>query len=152
MIEIRPANIEDALHINVRECDVREIWRTSLSDPNIAIRRSIIASRDVWTALWDGEIMAVFGVADKSVVNKVGSPWLLASDLLLEHKREFITNTKIYMEEVKQGYDLLTNYIDDDNKITQIWLEYLGFTLEDPVPYGAIGKPFRKFTMEINHV
>lgn len=152
MINIRPANIEDADNINVREVDVREIWRTSLSDPNRAVKRSIMASREAWTALWDGEIMAIFGVCDLSVLNRVGTPWLIGSDLLLEHKKEFLKYTIEYMEKVKYGYSKLVNYIDDENEVTKHWLKWLGFKLEEPLPYGAIGKKFRRFTMEIAHV
>lgn len=150
MIDINPAKIEDADHIKVRQCDVREIWRTSLSKPSSALRRSILASRDAWTATVDGEIIAIFGVADYSVMSKIGSPWLIGSDKLLDHKKEFVKETKIYMKKVEVGYDRLVNYIDDENEVTKVWLKWLGFVLNNPEPYGPTGKPFRKFTKELS--
>lgn len=148
MIDVKPSHIDDAVQINVRESDAREIWRTSLSGPNKAVRRSILASRDVWTARIDGEIICIFGVADVSLITKTGAPWLLGSDLVEEQGLEFLVKTKKYMEKVKVGYDRLMNYVDADNEVSIKWLEWIGFTVGEPVPFGAVGKPFRKFTLE----
>jgi hypothetical protein len=153
MIDIRASYIDDADHIRVRADDCREIWRTSLSDPNKAIRRAILSSRDAWTVFVDDEIMCIFGVATSSMINRVGTPWLLGSDLIVEHKYEFLAGSKKYIDLMKHGYSKLVNHVDQDNELSILWLQWLGFDVEtEAKPYGAIGKPFRKFTMEDLHV
>lgn len=153
MIKIRPARISDALKINVCEADCLEIWRTSMAEPDKAIARAIVSSRDAFTALLDGEIICIFGVVTSSVINGTGSPWLLGSDLIKENPFEFLGRSKKYMAKLKEGYSKLENHVDVDNKVSILWLRWLGFKIsKDAKPYGIVGKPFKRFTMGLDYV
>lgn len=149
MIEIRPAHIDDALRINVRAVDCREIWRMSMSDPEVALKRAISMSRESYTATFGGDIIGIFGVRTASVINRVGTPWLLGSDLITTVPFEFLAQSKEYIEKLKVGYTLLQNYVDVENRVSIRWLRWLGFKIDkNAVPYGLTQKPFRRFTME----
>jgi len=149
MIEFRDAHIDDATRIDIRAADCREIWRTYMSDPNLTVALSIGSSGKAYTALLDGEIICIFGVATTSVIGRVGAPWLIGSDLVAKVPRRFLVESKERVQKMKDGYSLLKNYVDVENSVSIKWLKWLGFTIDEEIrTHGLAKKPFRKFTME----
>ncbi len=147
--EITPATSEDVteLVLAVREPDRKEIWRSSAVSPEDALRRALRVSDMVWTGRYDGDLVCMFGVAPVSILTGTGSPWLLGTDLIEKHARPFLRANKGYIEEMLGRYPILMNYADTENVVAVRWLEWLGFTMNTPKPYGPFGFPFHRFEM-----
>jgi len=138
----------DADRIVVRGDDCREIWRTSFSRPQAAIKRAINGAKEAWTAEGDGEIICIFGVSTTSVISNTGTPWLLGSDLILECPYEFLGRSKEFINRMLEHYRVLQNYVDAENVISIRWLRWMGFDVTDETEiYGMAKKPFHHFEM-----
>ncbi|MEW5249911.1 phage protein Gp13 family protein [Microbulbifer sp. 2201CG32-9] len=133
----------------LRECDVREISRTSGQAPLAALLESIqVSDTDMcWCALLEGIPVAMFGA--NGLTPQIGGIWLLASDDIRKHRRDFMRQCRASLVLMHSRYRYLTNFIDADNQVTLKWLEVLGFV---PVnrfeKFGAGGTPFIQYASE----
>lgn len=133
---------------NMREQDKNEIWAASKSKPHNALLRSYILSEKAWTVMNGDNPIIMFGVMLYGALSRTGSPWLLGTDDLVNHKRQFLVEgRKILRTEIMPDYSSLLNYVDARNTVSINWLRWLGFDIMDPEPYGALGLPFHKFCM-----
>ena len=73
---------------------------------------------------------------------------MLGTDLIKKKQKIFLKRSKPWLEDIKKDYNYLENYVDARNTLSIKWLKWLGFKVEDPIPYGVNGEPFHKFTME----
>lgn len=135
---------------NLRLSDAEEAFATTgHRDYLAALRLSLAHSRDaVMGVTCYGEPAALFGVSTVSLIYNIGSPWLLATDSAMAHRRAFIEAAGQYTAAMLQEYASLENHVDVRNKISVAWLQRLGFKMEAPVPYGALGLPFHPFHIE----
>lgn len=86
-----------------------------------------IASADMGYAfLLDDKVEAICGVGQRN------DPWLVATDELEKHPVMFYRASKPVITEMKERYDWLENWIDEDNKLTIRWLEWAGFSIDAP--------------------
>ena len=154
MVTVRAANLEDALVVaaNMREADVREVWASSHSTPERAVRESLRVSTAAWIGYYDGWPVCVFGVAPLNMVAGIGSPWLLATDELTERPAAFLRRCRPYVARMLRVYPKLVNHVDDRNEASKRWLSWLGFTLCEPEPHGPDRLSFRPFHLEVPHV
>lgn len=116
--------------------------------PGVDLVRVLATAVDRSTAVWvadDGEPVALFGVGALSLLQGVGTPWLLGTDRMWRHPRTLVVEGRRYLSTMRSLYPHLVNYVDARNDASIRWLKRLGFTLHDPAPYGAMGLPFHKF-------
>lgn len=139
----RPSTAGDAetLAPKLRKQDVEEVWASHGITPIAALVTSQNNSSESHTIIAsDGEVIGMFGVVDDGAV---GVPWLLTSDRLPEVAREFLPQSREWVERINQDYLVLTNYVDVRNKVAQRWLKWLGFKFVRVVEeYGYEKKPF----------
>lgn len=101
--------------------------------------------------MWTGEIGgAVAFIGGVSPANLAGrrAPWLIGSHVLDLNPAVFIRYCVEKMPEVRAAYPWLENYVDARADHTIRWLKWLGFTVEDPAPYGILRRPFHRFWMK----
>jgi hypothetical protein len=89
----------------------------------------------------------MFGVADLNILTGLGAPWLLGTDAVDRNYRQFLRRSLSWREQLSQRYDVLRNFVDDRNEVSKRWLEWMGFTLFDPIPVGVNGEMFRMFEL-----
>lgn len=130
---------------HLREADVQEVKAASGATPEEALTRSFNRSSKCWVAVLRGRPILAFGVAPLSIMGFIGSPWLLATDEILKVRREFIRESKRYVNEMSEGFELLQNYVDARNRVSINWLSWCGFVMEDAEPYGYEGRLFHRF-------
>lgn len=149
IVQIVPATLEhaQALVPHVRQADIDEFYALNLSTPEEVLVSGINLSTKSWTAIFNGEVAAIFGVSPASIIGGVGIPWLVGSDILEKHQKAFLRRCKPFVGLMLQIYPELLNYVDERNYIAKAWLHWLGFKLEDAQPIGALNYPFHKFTM-----
>ena len=100
-------------------------------------------------ALIEDELACIIGVcsASKSIINVVGVPWLLGTEVIKNNKREFCGEYAKIINQMLSEFSLLENYVDSNNKDAIKFLKRAGFKIGDAMPVGIDGHPFHKFTM-----
>ncbi|UPY96264.1 MULTISPECIES: hypothetical protein [Pectobacterium] len=149
-VEIIPAEIEhvQALLPHVRQADIDEFYAASLSTPEQVLTQGIRVSTLSWSAIFDDQVVAIFGIAPASMLGGDGVPWLVGADMLERYQKTFLRRCRPFVSAMLDVYPHLVNYVDVRNVAAKAWLHWLGFTLEEPKPIGALNYPFHRFTME----
>lgn len=144
---ISKATAEDAAEMapSMRQIDVTELadgWGLS---PLRALSGSLEASSRAFTARANGQIVCMYGVGRSSLISPGGVIWMLGTELVNTHARQFLRRSASQMARLGEGFAFLENYCDNRNTLTIRWLRWLGFTISKPQPYGLYGKPFCHF-------
>jgi hypothetical protein len=149
-VEIREVKEGDiaVLVRNMREADKDEVNAATRMGLRNAVSSSVTMSSYAKTGLVDGALVCMWGVCPISLISKKGTPWMLGTDLIKKKQKIFLKRSKPWLEDIKKDYNYLENYVDARNTLSIKWLKWLGFKVEDPIPYGVNGEPFHKFTME----
>jgi len=145
---IRPTVRDDCIRLakTLRKADLQEIQHGSALPPEAALLYSLAVSDYCYTVWLDEEIVFIFGVG--GIDGEAGCPWMMASDLLLKVKRDFVKECRRFVDAMLDRYHHLENYVWAGNKIHIYWLEWLGFTMEAPTPFGINGEPFHRFYLK----
>ncbi|CAB5512514.1 hypothetical protein LMG26857_01804 [Achromobacter anxifer] len=154
---IRPAAPVDAaaLAVDLRAQDAQEIRAMHGAQVDVpeAIRHSIAVSSHAWTAVSDGRIAMVGGVADIGTLlgDNIGSPWLLGSSIMFRRPGALTRVGRRYVAFMHTIYPELRNMIDARNTQSIAWLQRLGFTVhsEIGVPCGPDGVLFYRFSKKV---
>ena len=152
LYDIVPATLAHAeeLAANMQQADVDEIWALAHITPIEAVNMSLRASLDPRTGLAEGKVIVMFGIAKATFLSPVAVPWLLATDDIKTHSKHFLRHSRIYFERYKANNEMMVNYVDDRHKGAIRWLEWMGFTMHDPQPFGIDQLPFRKFEIGLS--
>jgi hypothetical protein len=154
-IEVRDATHSDILYVarHIREEDRREIAASCLMDPKHIMLATYRQSGVARCGTVDGEPVVVFGVAENTLLGSgCGIPWLIGTPKIYEHERAFLRRNKRMVYQWIKAYGRLSNYVDARNHRAIKWLEWLGFKMEEAKPYGPLGRPFHRFSMELSDV
>jgi hypothetical protein len=130
----------------MRDVDKQEIWDMSHSTPREALLAGMALSHKCWSIVVDDRAIAMFGVSVRSALDPVGVPWLLATDELEALAFSFLKKSRPVVQEMAVGFSGLENWVSEENKISQKWLLFCGFTLYEPQVVGVEKKLFRRFT------
>ena len=150
-IEIRDVEEGDIAILvrNMREHDKQEVNAATKMGIRNAVDSSVKMATYAKTGLVDGQLVCMWGVCPISLISSRGSPWMLGTDLIKKKQKIFLRRSKPWLEDIKKDYRHLENYVDARNTLSIKWLKWLGFKMEEAMPYGVNGEPFHKFTMEI---
>ncbi len=143
---VRPSVLEDCYRIaeNIREDDRREILAFSGGTPLDAMVQGYGFSDKPRTVLVGDTPVAMFGSG--IVEPRVGAVWLLGTDGIHDISRQFLRESKKWLEELHDNYDLLFNYVDERNTVHIKWLKWLGFKFIYRHEHFGVGKlPFFEF-------
>lgn len=147
-VAFRPAEAEDVefLASRLREADVREVRALGYRSARAALEASLASSDVAFTGLIDGVPAMVFG-AGAPVFAESGMVWALGTDLLTAHPRAMLLHGREKIRELLEFFPVLENWCDARYDAAHRWLKRLGFTLSEPVPYGAHGELFVKISI-----
>ena len=147
--EVRPAT--DALLAEIasspRQADVDELWSAARLTPMEAMRVGQRFS-SAYIGLVDGEPVCAFGVTPISALSGLGAPWMVGSTALDAHFRGFLRGCGPVVKAMLERWPRLANYVDVRNQRAVKWLQWLGFSILPPVPYGHDGLLFHPFIKE----
>lgn len=151
MAYYRPAVIEDCLDLapRMRKQDMDEVRASHGHSPVEALLSSLNCSEEAFSIIHNDQVIGMFGVAP--IVNRLGTPWLLASDELPQVSREFLPESRKWIESLAPRYDVLINYVHHKNTVSKRWLKWLGFNLLNERTYGVGNDKFNPFVM-VNYV
>ncbi len=140
-------HMEELSH-TMRLADVRECWAANHYAPYDALKHSLYHTMNPRTALYNGNVICIWGVGKLSYLSKEGIPWMLTSHLVDEHYRKFLKEGPRLVKDMQKEAVILTNMIDARNKKSIRWIKWLGFIVHDPVPFGPDRMLFHPFIME----
>jgi len=112
----------------LREADLLELRAHGQTDVFKALLYCVRSSEKCYTVWVDEEPAAIFGAGRLSQEPSVGSIWLLGTPEIETIKIQFLRESRKWLEEVGQDYDLLTNVVHEDNQLHIRWLKWLGMS------------------------
>jgi hypothetical protein len=147
-LEVVPATdqLVGSMADRLRHCDVAECMAAADMTGSEGLVSSYRASEQCWVVLWKGRATVCFGVVEQSP--RIGTPWMLATDELMDMAYEFLLESPKWIETVRAPYALLMNWVDARNAVSIKWLMRMGFTIGGPRPYGPYGELFHPFWMK----
>lgn len=115
--------------IAARMCaeDRAELEACGWATPLDALKASVGTSREAYVACWDGLPQAAFGVADFTLDDTLGVPWMLSTGPTGRIASEFVKVSHQYISEWSPLYSALFNFVDARHLRAQRWLLSLGF-------------------------
>ena len=156
LYRVRKTEKQDCYKLSerVREVDKQEIWSSGRYTPINALLKGFETSGDHCYTLLLSEsvskhmsiekVVGIFGVS--KVQEDTGIVWLIGSDDMTKHKKDFYKVSKKYLKLFLQEFKTVFNYVDDRNKTTARWLHKLGFNLITREPEFGVDKiPFNLF-------
>lgn len=150
--EIREATEEDAIDLapRIRQADLDEVAAVFVGSVEDALLESINSSPDPKAGVINGVVECLFGVGTSSLLSVKGSPWMLASGNLKNHAKPFLRESREYINSLKADYIEMSNFVDARNSDAIRWLQWLGFEIYEPKPYGPKDFMFHKFEIRRN--
>ena len=134
------------LYQNIRHEDLEECFAIS-DDVYSMITASISASEYSWSALYKGELVAIFGLALYPKNPLMGAPWMVCTDAITKCPIEVLRESRVYLSFMLERYTGLMNFVLDTNESAIRYLKYLGFEVGFPQQYGPKNSMFRVFMM-----
>jgi len=152
---VRQAILKDALELapKIRKSDREEIRASNNSTPLKALVEAF--------TLENSKIYSVIRAEDNSVIGMFGSSpcaepdygvaWMLSSEDLFKHTKQFIKECPHWINEMGEGYKYLYNFVDKRNWKSLKWLQYLKFEPKTEIgDYGFEKIPFLLMMKEVN--
>jgi|TARA_B110000305_G_scaffold190935_1_gene213449 hypothetical protein len=152
---VRPAILKDALELapKIRKGDREEIQASGNISPLKALVVPFTQDRAKIYSVIGTEsegVIGMFGVAS-CADPEYGVAWMLSSEKLFKHTKQFIKECPQWIEEMGKGYKYLYNFVDKRNWKSLKWLQYLGFEPSTEIKDYGYGKiPFLLMMKEIN--
>lgn len=131
----------------LRQADRQEIRASHNINPDRALELSFQSSERAYVGLLEGLPMIAFGVVRPSLLSRIGVIWMLSTPEIEANLSRFSLGKRCirYVADLLRDFDEIGNYIDIRNKISLKWLQWIGFTIEPPEPYGIYNMLFSKF-------
>ncbi len=124
---IRPLERWDIFELSktMRQEDVDEVYHSSRVSPMQALTQGAAASSICLTVERAGRVVAILGIVGET--DSIGSPWMLASDDLVNCK-SLLRECRRMVQRWTLQYNYLTNHCWSRNTVHIEWLKWLGFT------------------------
>ena len=152
---VRQAILKDALELapKIRKSDREEIRAANNSTPlKSLVEAFTIENHKTYSVIRteDKAVIGMFG-STPSVDLDYGVAWMLSSEDLFKHTKQFIKECPHWVNEMGIGYKYLYNFVDKRNWKSLKWLQYLKFEQKTEIgDYGFEKIPFLLMMKEVN--
>lgn len=149
----RPVQESDISYIanNLREADLEELKAShgAKVSPRALLMISVGITPDPVTLLsgsGSGEPIALLGTVPPSLLgSNTAKPWMLGTEAVFRYPKKIVMGGRSYVREMLERYGALENYVDVRNVVSVRWLQSIGFSLDEPAPYGPDKMLFHRF-------
>lgn len=131
----------------MRAADRAELAAISNRPHTLSLAASVACSTHAYAGMVDGEPICIFGVGPESLLAGRGIVWMLGTDGIERHAGAFLRRSRKVIASLRSVYPVMTNYVDCRNAKAIAWLQWLGFRMDVPAPYGVAGLPFMRFSI-----
>lgn len=150
MISVRRMTLADIeiIAATARQADRDEIEEGCGQSIASALTLGLRSSVAPMVIAWGHTPLAALGDASYSPGAGIGIPWLISTTAIEKHPLAFLRVCKPLVAQMLDRHVSLINYVDARNHAAIRWLEWLGFGMGSPHPYGPKALLFRQFTLE----
>lgn len=148
---IRLATMEDVMWLaeRLREADRAEIAAASGLSPAVSLARGLAYSKPCLVGLSGETPVVTFGIIPVS--SETGSIWLLATDDIDTHAREYLRRARPWLDAQQLIYKNLVCIADARNTKHQRLIKWAGFKQVERIEhYGVERRPFIKYERHSN--
>ena len=113
----------------VQSCDYNiseVIARSSVPDEEKRLSTFIARSEEVWFGLHDGQVAAIWGVIQPTVISNRMYLWLFTTDLVDKHKFLLVRHSQLFIDRVLKRYPVIVGHVSIHNDRAKRWLRWLG--------------------------
>ena len=147
------ALVEDASAFasRLREADRQELLAATGDNRLLRLLSASVMSSQMGFSVWTCDMtpVALFGVSYRNALTTEATLWLVATDALAQHWREFCRRTREYLNELVKSPIIMTNRIDARNDKALRYIRWLGAEIEAAEPFGPFGLPFHRFELRL---
>ena len=152
---VRKAVLADALELapKMRIGDRQEIMATDGSTPLESLVLPFTQKGAKIYSIVGTQSEGVIGMFGSSPTNEkdYGVVWLLSSEDLFKHIKQFIQECPKWVTEMSKDYEYVYNFVDERNWKSLKWLQFLGFEPKRKIGDFGVGKiPFILMMKEVN--
>lgn len=153
VVRFAPASQDAAERVaqRLRPSDVDEIQAAHGLGADVgAVVMASVELSDAPMAAWAGdEPIALLGCAPcGTLLGGFGAPWLLGTPACAGFPRVFVGAGRTFVAGWLRRHGRLSNHVDARNLDSVRWLRAIGFDVAAPAPFGAMGMPFHRFSMQ----
>lgn len=145
---IRPGTLADARSLapRLRPADERELKLSSGGTSRDILQASVSMSDEVWAGESEGVVIALGGLTLFDGPQRLGVPWMVGSDELLQHPIKLVREGRRFVSQWEKRCQVMTNFVHAENHVHIEWLKRIGFTMGHTFPEWGHGKaPFIQF-------
>ncbi len=143
---VRKAKLEDAVHLSkiMRKEDISEIKISHNVEPLEGLLSAFqLKNSQVFSIVGsDKDCVGMFGVSDCPFEKRFGVAWMLSSDKLNSDARQFLKESRSWVNVLNEKYDYIYNWVHPDNWVTLKWLQFCGFKPKSKHQYGVNNEEF----------
>lgn len=141
-VVVRPSVREDIdiIAAHARAQDIAEMWASGHSTVRQALSYGFARSPECHTAFFDDHPAAMFGAVPAD--DGVGVVWAVLTPAVDAYPLTFLRACRPHVEAMREQFGRLVNVADARNEHVLRWLEWLGFSVHAPEPYGPENLPF----------
>jgi hypothetical protein len=143
LAEVRRSCYQDVISLEdrLRPADLLEI-KAAGTNARDGLTDCLLSSSKAFTVTLDGKPIAIFGVSPIALPGlSVGALWMMGTPDIESIKFQFLRESRKWLGEVSEGYDLLTNFVHANNELHIKWLRWLGVSIIRRQP------PFLEFAL-----
>lgn len=147
-VTFRPARVEHIPELvdNIRRADFDELTASYPADVTTQMIASLSVSVNASAAFGaQGELLCLFGVSPYAMMGETAAPWLIGTNALPRYPQALVKGAYRYLGWIEQFYPALLNFVDARNTLSIKWLQRMGFTIDEPQPFGHKRLPFHRF-------
>lgn len=156
VLKLVPATMRQGKFLadHMRTEDMEEVRASGNYTPKQAVKEALKKSHIAYTFYINNQIVCIFGVvkATSKEEGDFGIPWALTTRIVEKYPRIFWEASKQIVKQMKEDYGMLAVMVDSRYTAAVRWVKHLGFTVEDPKPFGPYNIPFHRITLGRRHV
>ncbi|MHC6528866.1 hypothetical protein [Vibrio proteolyticus] len=147
MIEYRKINEQVIAELckDARPADLDEVDAMTGKDFITAIKESLELSDWALCCYSNGELLGVFGLMQTNVLADIAAPWMIGTNAIYRHQKEFMQASRESLEWMKVRASTLEYFVYCKHATAVRWLQRLGFNFGEVVTIGPRNEKFKRF-------
>ncbi len=125
---ILPAQVQHLQFLQLPPAGIAELASVYHMTPAEALRRNLAASSEAWTMLAGSDVLALFGVAPLSVLDRSGEFWIAGSVNICRHKLSFARQCRRFLPQLLSRWAQLSAVLEHRDDVLR-WARWMGVTL-----------------------